>query len=274
MNNIQLFEAIGLVDDELLKQCTRKETWKKYRQLFLAACITLPVLVIVFFISRCMIIPKSRLSDMKISQELLSCFIQITQIDTDGFRGTIIGGVQGNVINKNEDIYVSFNSDTTFTNSEGNNIEYNPLDINEWKKQPGDIVVVSFSTYTSERIYAVQVSEAINDLIYRNIQNSFNITISDTEKAILNWNGEITISPSSTIYLYNISEEKLCNITDSCEKGKSIPLEMTGTYIVLESINNDFAVMSPDYYNIKTIFVSNDNNIIYLGGVRQLHISR
>lgn len=267
MNNVQLFEAIGFVDDELLKQCPRKEPRKKYRRFLLAACMILPVIIAAFFIGRSMVLPKSGLSEVKTSQELLSCFIQINQIDEAGFSGTVIGGVQGNVINEMEDIYVSFSSDTTFIDSEGNHIAYNSPDINEWEKQPGDIVAVSFRTYTSERIEAVQVSGAINDLIYRNIENSFNVTVSDTEKAVLNWNGEITISPLSTIYLYNISEEKLCDITDACEKGEAIPLKMTGTYIVLERINNDFAVLSADCYNITTVFVSGDgNNIMYLSG--------
>lgn len=266
MNNLQLFEAIGFVDDELLKQCERKENRKKYRWSFLVACITLPVMIAACFIGKGMIRPKSSVQDRKISQELLSCFIQINQINADGFSGTMIGGVPDNVMNENENIYVSFSTDTSFVHSEGNKLENNPLDIKEWNKQPGDIVVVSFNTYTPERIYAVQVSETINDLVYRNIENSFNVIISDTEKAILYWNEKITISPSSAIYLYNVNEQKLCNITDACEKGKEIPLEMTGTYIVLESIENDFVVLSENYYNVKTIFVSNDENSIkYLG---------
>ena len=268
MNNIQIFEAIGLVDDELLKQCSIKPKKKRHKQLLLVACIMLPIIVV--FTSRFMILPKSDFSEVQISQELLTCFIQINQIEKDGFSGTVItviDGVHGSATLEMDDIYVAFNSDTTFTNSNGEDIEYDRLDINEWEKKVGDIVAVSFNTYSSEKIYASQVSETINDLIYRNVENSFTVTISDTEKAVLNWNEEITVNPSSTIYLYNISEEELCNITDLCEKGEAIPLEKTGTYIVLQSINNDFAVLSADYYNIMVLSISNNgNNIMYLGG--------
>lgn len=266
MNSEVLFEAIGLADDELLKRCIRTEPRKKARGFYLAAALALPIIFAAFFIGRRVITPGISLSDATTSQELLSCLVQIDQMDTDGFSGTALSRIDC-IMDKNEKIYVSFNSDTTFRDREGSNVEYHSLPADEWEGQAGDIVVVSFHTYTPETIYAVQVSDVFADLVYTNIENSFSVTVSETEKAFLIWKDDIPINSMSNIYLYNISEGQLSNITDSCEKGKSIPLQMTGTYIVLGNENNDFTVLSPDSYDIEITFVSKEESSSrYLGG--------